>query len=147
MRAIFRICYKKSMDEDQQLDNYFLKHSLHAIRHLFAQFWIKASKKDYTFVRDLGHWGGTDVLESFYGGASGSETLENMIKFGKKKFSTLIQEEEVKEKTKEEDEETDKFLEKNTEGKSGGEEPVQEKFDDEGNPIIPEEDVVEEKEK
>ena len=145
MRAIFRICYKESMDEDQQLDNYFLKHSLHAIRHLFAQFWIKASKKDYTFVRDLGHWGGTDVLESFYGGASGSETLENMIKFGKKKFSTLITEEKVKEKTKDEDDETDKFLDANTEGKSGGEEPVEEKFDDEGNPIIPEEEVVEEK--
>lgn len=143
MRAIFRICYKKSMDEDQQLDNYFLKHSLHAIRHLFAQFWIKASKKDYTFVRDLGHWGGTDVLESFYGGASGSETLENMIKFGKKKFSTLIHDEEVKKETKEEDDETNEFLDKNTEGKSGGEEP--EKFDDEGNPIIVEE-VVEEKE-
>ena len=65
-----------------------------------------------------------------------------MIKFGKKKFSTLIQEEEAKEKTKEEDEETDEFTEKNTEGQSGGDEPEEVKFDDEGNPIIPEEDVV-----
>jgi len=142
MRAIFRICYKRSMEEGQQLDNYFLKHSLHAIRHLFAQFWIKASKKDFTFVRDLGHWGGTDVLESFYGGASGAENLANMIKFGKKKFKDLVKEEEVAEETKEEDEETDKFLEGNTEGQTGGDEP--EKFTDDGEPVEEEEEVVEE---
>jgi len=139
MRAIFRVCYKKSMEEGQQLDNYFLKHSLHAIRHLFAQFWIKASKKDFTFVRDLGHWGGTDVLENFYGRATGAENLQNMIKFGKKKFEDLIHEEEVKEETKDEDEETDEFLEENTEDQTGGEEP--EETNAEGEPV--EEEVVE----
>ena len=139
MRAIFRVCYKKSMEEGQQLDNYFLKHSLHAIRHLFAQFWIKASKKDFTFVRDLGHWGGTDVLENFYGRATGAENLQNMIKFGKKKFEDLIHEEEVAEETRDEDEKTDEFLEENTEDQTGGDEPEETNAD--GEPV--EEEVVE----
>jgi|TARA_R110000824_G_scaffold90967_2_gene221813 hypothetical protein len=139
LRAIFRVCYKEAMEEGQQLDNYFLKHSLHAIRHLFAQFWIKASNKDFTFVRDLGHWGGTDVLENFYGGAGGDETLDLQIKFGKKKFEDLIREEEVKKETKEEDDKTDNFLEKNTDGNTGGDEPP--KLNEDGEPI--EEEVVE----
>lgn len=133
MRAIFRICYKEAMEEGQQLDNYFLKHSLHAIRHLFAQFWIKASNKDFTFVRDLGHWGGTDVLENFYGGAGGDETLDLQIKFGKKKFEDLIEEEKVKKETETDREETDEFLDKNTDGNTGGDEP--EKLNADGEPI------------
>ena len=111
MRAIFRQCYKEALEKGQVLDNYFLKHSLHAIRHLFAQYWIKASDKDFTFVRDLGHWGGTDVLENFYGRADGSETLELQIKFGKKKFSDLKKIEEDDKKTEEVSKETNEFLE------------------------------------
>ena len=110
MRAIFRQCYKEALEKGQVLDNYFLKHSLHAIRHLFAQYWIKASDKDFTFVRDLGHWGGTDVLENFYGRADGSETLELQIKFGKKKFSDLKKIEEDDKKTEEQRKKTDEFL-------------------------------------
>ena len=148
MRAIFRICYKESMEEGQQLDNYFLNHSLHAIRHLFAQFWIKASKKDFTFVRDLGHWGGTDVLENFYGRASGSETLELQIRYGKKKFSTLIEEEEDKEKTKETDEKTDKFLDANTDENNDDQSGDEPNLNEEGEPIVAEETVsIEEEEK
>jgi len=110
LTAIFRQCYKQALEEGQVLDNYFLKHSLHAIRHLFAQYWIKASDKDFTFVKDLGHWGGTDVLENFYGRADSSETLELQIKFGKKKFSDLAKIEEDKEKTKDVAEKTNKFM-------------------------------------
>jgi len=110
MRAIFRQCYKEALEKGQVLDNYFLKHSLHAIRHLFAQYWIKSSNKDYTFVAKLGHWGGTDVLQNFYGEASGAETLELQIKFGKKKFSDLKKIEEDDKKTEEVRKKTDEFL-------------------------------------
>ena len=82
----------------------------------------------------------------FYGRATGAENLQNMIKFGKKKFEDLIHEEEVAEETKDEDEKTDEFLEENTEGQTGGDEP--EEINADGEPVEEEEiEVTEEEEK
>ena len=76
LRAIMRICYEKVLERDMY-DEYFKEHSLHALRHLFAQYWLRASQgkdgtgtKDFAFVMELGHWGGVDVLMNYYGKSS-----------------------------------------------------------------------------
>ena len=76
IRAIMRVCYEKVLTRDMY-DDYFKEHSLHALRHLFAQYWLRATQgkdgtgtKDFAFVMELGHWGGVDVLMNYYGKSS-----------------------------------------------------------------------------
>ena len=64
LRAIMRQCYEKAFGK-KIYDNYFKTNSLHALRHLFAQYWLKATDKDFSLVQDVGHWGGIDVLKQF----------------------------------------------------------------------------------
>ena len=72
LMAIFRYCYKKvGLTED-----YWYTDSLHAVRHPFAQMWIKKSKRDLAWVMKWGHWGGVDVLEKHYGQQTGTEFIE-----------------------------------------------------------------------
>jgi len=72
LMAIFRYCYKKvGLTED-----YWYTDSLHAVRHTFAQMWIKKSKRDLAWVMKWGHWGGVDVLEKHYGQQTGTEFIE-----------------------------------------------------------------------
>jgi len=69
---------------------YFRLHSLHALRHLFAQYWLKATQgadesgtKDFSFVMEQGHWGGVDVLMNFYGKSSKTSLAKKQIKIQK----------------------------------------------------------------
>jgi len=78
LRAIMRQCYEKAFGK-KIYDNYFKTNSLHALRHLFAQYWLKATDKDFSLVQDVGHWGGIDVLKQFYGQSSKSENLRKLI--------------------------------------------------------------------
>ena len=77
LHAIMRHCYAEIFaDKPDMYDDYFTGHSLHALRHLFAQYWLTASSiknggvRDYSLVMKMGHWKGVDVLMNFYGGES-----------------------------------------------------------------------------
>lgn len=83
IKAIMRKCYEEVLEGDLY-SKYFQFHSLHALRHLFAQYWLKATEKkngvrDFAMVMKMGHWGGIDVLMQFYGQTSNVEvTLKAM---------------------------------------------------------------------
>lgn len=71
VKAIMRHCFEKVLPKGM-FDNYFKFHTLHSLRHLFAQYFLKATEyntgtKDFALVMELGHWGGIDVLMNFYG--------------------------------------------------------------------------------
>ena len=85
IRAIMRVCYKEVLPNDLY-KKYFRLHSLHALRHLFAQYWLKATQgadesgtKDFSYVMELGHWGGVDVLMNFYGKSSKASQAKKQI--------------------------------------------------------------------
>ena len=72
LMAILRYCYKKV----GKTETYWYKDSLHAVRHAFAQMWIKKSNRDLAWVKDWGHWGGVDVLEKHYGKQTAQEKID-----------------------------------------------------------------------
>ena len=83
MKAIMRKCYEEVLEGDLY-SKYFKFHSLHALRHLFAQYWLKATEKkngvrDFAMVMQMGHWGGIDVLMQFYGKSSTAEVTMKAI--------------------------------------------------------------------
>ena len=85
IRAIMRVCYAEVLPRDLY-KKYFRLHSLHALRHLFAQYWLKATQgadesgtKDFSFVMEQGHWGGVDVLMNFYGKSSKASLAKKQI--------------------------------------------------------------------
>ena len=89
IRAIMRVCYAEVLPKDLY-KKYFRLHSLHALRHLFAQYWLKATQgadesgtKDFSFVMEQGHWGGVDVLMNFYGKSSKTSLAKKQIKIQK----------------------------------------------------------------
>ena len=88
MKAIMRHCFEKVLPEAMYKD-YFRHHSLHALRHLFAQWWLKATQndtgvRDFASVMKMGHWGGIDVLMNFYGQTSNVEIAHMKQKVGAK---------------------------------------------------------------
>ena len=48
-------------------DDYFGQMPLHAIRHIFAQYWLDYSEYDYGWVARLGHWKTIAELQNSYG--------------------------------------------------------------------------------
>ena len=89
IRAIMRVCYAEVLPRDLY-KKYFRLHSLHALRHLFAQYWLKATQgadesgtKDFSFVMEQGHWGGVDVLMNFYGKSSKASLAKKQIEIQK----------------------------------------------------------------
>ena len=65
LRDILRHCYlniPKPLDKE-----YFGLMPLHAIRHLFGQYWLAESGWDYGWVARLGHWGTVKELQDSYG--------------------------------------------------------------------------------
>ena len=48
-------------------DDYFGLMPLHAIRHIFAQYWLEYSDYDYGWVARLGHWKTIAELQNSYG--------------------------------------------------------------------------------
>ena len=74
IHAIMRHCYAEIFaDKKDMYLKYFKFHSLHALRHLFAQYWLTATARkndgvrDYAMVMKMGHWNGVDILMNFYG--------------------------------------------------------------------------------
>jgi len=101
LRAIMRQCYEKAFGK-KIYDNYFKTNSLHALRHLFAQYWLKATDKDFSLVQDVGHWGGIDVLKQFYGQSSKSENLRKLISAKKSLKDLEAMEEKLQSKKQQE---------------------------------------------
>ena len=60
---LIRHCYRKANITNE----YFQKHTVHAFRHIMAQYWLIKTDYDYDFVADLGHWGTITVLKGSYG--------------------------------------------------------------------------------
>ena len=91
IKAIMRHCYQQIFkDTPDMYDKYFKFHSLHALRHLFAQYWLKASAienngvKDFAMVMSMGHWGGIDVLMNFYGQSTNAQITKRAMALQKK---------------------------------------------------------------
>ena len=77
IRAIFRHCYQKS----ELADDYWYEHTLHSLRHVFAQYWLELSNYNYGFVADIGHWKTISIVKDVYGKKTGGETVFNMRKY------------------------------------------------------------------
>ena len=92
-----RHCY----EEVGLTKSYWITNSLHAVRHTFAQLWIKKSGYNYEFVRGWGHWTHLTTLMSHYGGQSDSDRLRNANRFNNNKLDNLILEEEEEERKSE----------------------------------------------
>ena len=85
LMAILRYCYKKV----GKTETYWYKDSLHAVRHAFAQMWIKKSNRDLAWVKDWGHWGGVDVLEKHYGKQTPQEKIDAANVYAEKKLTDI----------------------------------------------------------
>jgi len=64
---------KERMNQDQEKyktkdQPYWLKKSIHSLRHLFAQLWLRKSDWNFGIVADRGHWETLDTLKKHYGG-------------------------------------------------------------------------------
>ena len=46
---------------------FFYDRPVHALRHVFAHYWLKKSGYDYDLVMTLGHWQNRELLEGSYG--------------------------------------------------------------------------------
>ena len=65
----------KYMTSDQ---DYWLERSIHSLRHIFAQLWLRKSKWNFGVVADRGHWETLDTLKKHYGGVP-DETLGDFM--------------------------------------------------------------------
>jgi len=88
--AIMRHCYEKV----GLTESYWTTNSLHAVRHTFAQLWIKKSGGNYEFVRYWGHWTHLTTLMSHYAGQSDLERRRNADEFNANGLTKLIEDEE-----------------------------------------------------
>ena len=65
----------KYMTSDQ---DYWIDRSIHSLRHIFAQLWLRKSKWNFGVVADRGHWETLDTLKKHYGGVP-DETLGDFM--------------------------------------------------------------------
>ena len=77
LMAILRNCYKVSGLKD----DYFYEHTLHSLRHMFAQYWLELSDYNYSFVAKIGHWKTESVVKNVYGKDLGSRIMSQMRGF------------------------------------------------------------------
>jgi len=63
LRNIMRHCYEQVGAKDV----FYYDKPLHALRHVFAQYWLHKSGWNYNFVAKLGHWHTMSVLQKSYG--------------------------------------------------------------------------------
>jgi len=83
IRVIMRHCYQEAIPLLYEEEAYWKKMSLHSLRHVFAQAWIKRSGGDFNFVADRGHWGGIGILEKAYGGTTDDKQMLDTITYSK----------------------------------------------------------------
>jgi hypothetical protein len=60
---------------------YWFERSLHALRHVFAQYWLILSDYNYGFVAVLGHWKTESIVREVYGKPKGFTTNRLQRKF------------------------------------------------------------------
>jgi len=63
IKNILRQCYQ----EVDAASTFYYDRPVHALRHVFAQYWLNKSGYNYTFVMKLGHWTTLKTLEKSYG--------------------------------------------------------------------------------
>ena len=83
IRDIMRHCYLQAVpkeDRDETFDN-FMEMPLHSLRHVFAQYWLHKSGRNYTFVARLGHWKTEKELKDSYGGMDDDEFDDDYERF------------------------------------------------------------------
>ena len=91
LHAILRNCYS-----DAGLnESYWHTNAGHAVRHTFAQLWMKKSGQNLAFVKEWGHWGGVDVLEKYYAEPSDSTKLDNAKHFAKLTLKEMKKHEDI----------------------------------------------------
>lgn len=74
LMAIFRNCYHEAGCED----DYWYNHTLHSLRHVFAQYWLDLSDFNYSFVAELGHWKTERMVKDVYGKPLSSRVIQRM---------------------------------------------------------------------
>ena len=79
MRDMMRHCYWTA----KLRDSYWYMRSLHALRHVFAQYWLILSDYNYGCVAIIGHWKTESIVRQVYG--KPKKGMEAMLK---RKFST-----------------------------------------------------------
>lgn len=99
LHAILRNCYSDA----GLIESYWHTNAGHAVRHTFAQLWMKKSGQNLAFVKDWGHWGGVDVLEKYYAEPSDSTKLDNAKQFGKKTLKDMKKQEDIEDMESEEE--------------------------------------------
>jgi hypothetical protein len=52
---------------------YWFERSLHALRHVFAQYWLTLSDYNYGFVAIVGHWKTESIVREVYGKQRGGD--------------------------------------------------------------------------
>ena len=74
IREIFRHCYHTAGLKDE----YWYNHSLHSLRHVFAQYWLELSNYNYGFVARIGHWKTESIVREVYGKSQDWRTMQDM---------------------------------------------------------------------
>lgn len=73
-------------------DSYFVKKPIHALRHVFAQFWLSRSQWNYGFVAQLGHWNTVGELQDSYGKQNEAIFNSHFKEFANKVYNTKYRE-------------------------------------------------------
>ena len=77
IREMLRHCYQQAKLKEP----YWYDHSLHSLRHVFAQYWLELSDYNYGFVATIGHWKTESIVKEVYGKSLGAKILQTMKKF------------------------------------------------------------------
>ena len=67
--------------ETVKLGQYWLRDTMHSLRHVFAQVWLLKSNWNFSFVSKKGHWGASKILEDAYGGTDDKQFFLQSLTF------------------------------------------------------------------
>lgn len=88
--------------ETVKLGQYWLRDTMHSLRHVFAQVWLLKSNFNFSFVSKKGHWGASKILEDAYGGVDDkafflqSLTFNNVDMLEEEKKKQISMDEQIK---------------------------------------------------
>ena len=82
MRAMMKHCYHYV----GLTKAYWFERALHALRHVFAQYWLTLSDYNYGFVAIVGHWKTESIVREVYGKQRGGDInrLQRIFSTGEK---------------------------------------------------------------
>jgi len=81
--------------ETVQIGQYFLRDTMHSLRHVFAQAWLLKSNWNFSFVAKKGHWGASKILEDAYGGVDEKEFFIQSITFARVSMLEVEQKQKI----------------------------------------------------